>query len=321
MTSFEGVLARLEGHVSGFSADRSQERLLRQTLDIQVSRLARRENHLSFRMPLLVYAGLGREELPALDLAAAMLILYLGTDLLDDLADGDMASDWATANLSQVHLAAILFFSTFPQLILSQMDAPACTIVKLQRAVLLASVRMAAGQQADIRSREGSPSEVSLQSAWDCIEAKSGAAVALFAEAGAILADATEAAEHYADFGSALGCAFCLMKDCSNLMDAERSTDLMNGTLTYPLALHRGGLRAEESRRRFDRLLEEAKRDEGSRREVAAQLLAAGTFRITGVVIDSCRRRGFEALDRAQPLEPAGSELRRFFDFASSKSV
>lgn len=319
--SFNRVICRLGELTSAFAQSKLQRQLLERAIHIQANRLHRRENHVSFRIPLLVYSALRGDEHPALDLAAATLLLYMGTDLLDDLADGDMAPEWAGTNIAQVQLIAIGLFATIPQWILTQIDTAPEIVVALQRVVSLASARMAAGQLSDIGTRDNTEAEPDLQSTWRSIEEKSGAAIALLAEAGALLAGAPEAVPGYAAFGQALGSSFCLMEDCRNLMDGPDSTDLMNGTRSYPIVLHLSGIRGEEARRRFAELLRGARQDSSLRQEVLARMSAAGTFRVAGLVIDSCRRRGMQTLDELNPLEPAGSALRRFLEFGNSASV
>ncbi|HKD09492.1 MAG TPA: polyprenyl synthetase family protein [Bryobacteraceae bacterium] len=318
---FSRVLSRIHEIASRAAVDESQRAALRSAIDIQANRLSRRESHISFRMPLTVYAAITGADEGALDIAAAMVLFYMGTDLLDDLADGDPAPEWASEPPSQSMMMAIGMFATLPQIALSQVEAPASVVLELQKALLKASVRMASGQRRDIASREAASSEINLQSAWDCIEAKSGAAIGLLGELPAILADRRELIEPYFQFGSAIGSAFCLMKDCRNLMDGAQSGDLANGTRSYPIALHMSGLRGEAAKGEFELLLQQARTDPQRRDEVRGRLLGAGTFQIAWLVIDSCRQRARSALEKAQPLEPAGAALRAMLDFPSQREA
>lgn len=250
MTSSDEVLARLQALVRQLAASEKQHELLARAIGIQLRRESSGAERACVRIPLLVHAAIHGDDRPALDLAVAMLLLHLGTDLLDDLADGDMSAEWQGEEISQIQLMAIGLFATLPQLVLTRIDAPARVIVELERAVLEASARMAAGQTVDLLSRTATESDVDLKAAWQCIEDKSGAAGGLLGRAGAIFADAPEAAGHYAAFSHALGCAACVRKDCRNLMRGAASSDLANGTRTYPLTLHLSGLPGE-SRRSF----------------------------------------------------------------------
>ena len=315
MSSFDDALARAITFVRELAAGPAQFETLEHAIRVQAGRFPSSSHHISVRIPLLVHAAIRGDERPALDLAAAMLLLYMGTDLLDDLADGDLATEWRGENLSQIQLIAIGLFATLPQLILTRLDAPRHVIVELQRAVLEASVRMGDGQRLDILSRDSMQSDISLDRAWECIELKSGAAIGLFGRTSAILAGAPELADRYAAMGHALGCAYCVMKDCSNLSRGEGSSDLMNGTRSYPLVLYISGLR-KESRGEFLELLRVARDDAAKRTEVLRRVTDAGIFQVAGLVIESCRQRAAAALEEARPLEPAASGLRHVVDFA-----
>jgi geranylgeranyl pyrophosphate synthase len=316
MTSSDEVLAQMHTLVRQLAASEKQHELLARAIGIQLRRQPPGVERACLRIPLLVHAAIRGDDRPALDLGVAMLLLHLGTDLLDDLADGDMSAEWHGEEMSQIQLTAIGLFATLPQLILARMDAPARVIVALQRTILEVSARMAAGQTADLLSRSTTESDVDLKAAWQCIEDKSGAAGGLLCTVGAILADVQEeAAAHYTAFGHAISCAACVRKDCWNLMQGATSSDLANGTRTYPLTLHLSGLRGE-SRRSFSSLLMAARHDPESRKEVLASLTAAGTFQVAGFVAESCRQRARTALELARPLEPAASGLRGFTERA-----
>src|SRR5262245_60030052 len=45
-------------------------------------------------LPLCVYAGVGGETAPAIPLAAATSLFFLGIDICDDLADADLPPHW-----------------------------------------------------------------------------------------------------------------------------------------------------------------------------------------------------------------------------------
>ncbi len=133
--------------------------------------------------------------------------------------------------------------------------------------------------------------------------------------------DRPAVAPYYAAFGHALGSAFCLAKDCRNLLDGAASTDLGNGTRTYPIVLHMSGLRSIESRQVFAELLREARHNPEKRKQVVAEMLAAGTFNVASLVIDTSRRKALKALEDAGPLEPAATALRDLCNFAKQAAA
>ena len=67
-------------------------------------------------LPLLVHAGLRGDDRPARLLALATCLLFLGIDLLDDLADRDLTAHWEGMSEAEVQLVATGLLSTLPQL-------------------------------------------------------------------------------------------------------------------------------------------------------------------------------------------------------------
>jgi len=271
-------------------------------------------------LPLLVYAGIRGDEAPARPLAVATTLLYLGIDLIDDLADGDLVDGalpphWDGYRATEINLAAATLLSSLPQLALAELDVPPDRGVALQRVLARGLLRMSAGQQRDLALAGTSGADVGEVEA--SVVAKSGEGWALFAALAAQLAGAEpEVVDAYASFGRWLGAARQIANDCHDLFTAAHSRDLASGARTLPIAMHLERLAGQE-RHSFLGLLDGARRDSGAQRAVRARLRAAGELLRCGVQVEvHCRRAG-RALERARPLEPAAGLLRSMIDEAS----
>ena len=75
-------------------------------------------------LPLAVHAAITGKAEPALPLAAATTLLFLGIDLLDDLADGDLPDRFKKFGLTQVQLAGLTLISSLPQLMVARLPIP-----------------------------------------------------------------------------------------------------------------------------------------------------------------------------------------------------
>jgi Polyprenyl synthetase len=307
MIPFEQVLARTLELVVEHSTDQSQSQVLSQAIGIQNGHKRPLAGQAASSFSLLVHSAIRGDEHPPIDLAAAITVHMLGRALLDDLVDGDLAPEFSGEDPAQLQLIGILLFTTMPQLFLFGMGTTPRIALECQRALLRATARMGAGQRLDLRSRTNR--EITLEAAYECVRLKSGAAVQMLAELGAILADAPESQRHhYAEFGNALGCQYSLTGDWRDLMRGAASDDLRNGTHNWPLALFFSALKGTE-RERFAAVLDDARMNPASREEVKARLAGSGVGQMLNFTIGSWGQRAMNPSEAARPLEPARSEL------------
>ena len=75
-------------------------------------------------LPLLVHGAVTGDERPAVPLATAMAALWVGMDILDDLADGDEPVQWAGRPAAEANLIGVTFVAALPQLAILDLDAP-----------------------------------------------------------------------------------------------------------------------------------------------------------------------------------------------------
>lgn len=262
----------------------------------------------SLHFPLFVYAGLRGELAPAIDLAAALVLLNLGIHILDDLGDGDLPAHWAGFRPSEIMLAGTACIGVIPQLLLAEIDAPAETVVRLLRTLATGLVRIGAGQQADLRlcdSETATPDEVLA-----AVRGKSGERRVAYARLAGELAGASdEEISPYEELGRQLGIVAQLTSDCADLFSSGAdATDLMNGTRTLPIVLRLAPLRGQE-RSDFVARLDAARRDRDVRMTVCEELRAAGIPMAATLYAEVHRQQALRALEAARPRQPGRAGL------------
>ncbi len=266
-------------------------------------------------LPLLIYAALEGDEQAARPLAAATSLLFLGLDIFDDIADGDLPTHWANYRTSEINLAAATLLAAIPQLIIAELDAPPERLAAMQRTLAEGLLRMSAGQQRDLAT--AGSERVSVAEIEASVEMKTGEEVAMFARLAAQLAGASvETANIYAAMGRALGTGGQLSSDCYDIFTAAHSKDLANGTRTLPIALHLERQNGAE-RGVFLAMLDKARYDAAAQEEVRERLRAAGEMRCSAFVVETYCQRALRLLDQANPHEAARGELRALINSVS----
>ena len=269
------------------------------------------------QIPLLVHAAITGDEGPALPVAAACAVWYLGVDLQDSILDRELPSSGPVNDPSSANLAATALLGSLPQLSLDrlrQQGAPPERLWDLARLFADTLTTVMAGQHEDIlfEDREN----VSLGDCQAMTEHKSGAAGALLARAGAILAtEDSSRIETYAAFGSYYGVARQLINDVYGIWGDPVSRDLSNGKRTFPV-VHALTVLDGDRRERLRRLLAAARRSAEGHDEVRAMLAAAGSLRYTDSIVSLYRERAGKHLAAAAPREPARRELEMLLDRA-----
>ena len=266
-------------------------------------------------LPLLVHGAVTGDERPAAPLATAMTALYVGMDILDDLADGDEPEHWAGWSVAETNLIGVTFVVALPQLAILEADAPAERVLLLQRTLAEAGLRMSAGQQLDLgRARAD---DVALADVAAAAAGKTGEQCALFARLAALLAGAPAATtDAFTRMAHAYGMALQLLEDCHTLFDGERSRDLDSGVRSYPIAWHLDRL-LDDERRRFVQLLDRARVHPDAQHQVRRELRGAGALRAAAVTAEFHCARARRALADASPREPAAAGLRAMIESKS----
>lgn len=260
-------------------------------------------------LPILVYAGVkGKTDEKALQLAAATSLLFLGIDCFDDVADNDCPSFWGETSVAERNLVAATLLSSLPQLLVTQIAAPAAVLIALVHKMSEGLLRMSAGQQSDLLS--GSTSHLHMKDALATISAKSGAELAMFAGMAARLADADkEQIAAYEKFGHAIGTASQLSSDCYDLFTDPACRDLRHGTRTLPIVIYLNSL-PDDARSDFTILLERAKKDTLAQTEVKEKIKKSATMGACALIVENFCTEAKTALKEAGPSAMAATGLQ-----------
>ena len=276
----------------------------------------------AIQLPLLVHAAITGDQRPALPLAGACTLLYLGADLFDNLIDHELSPSWHTRDPAEANLAAATLLAALPQLSVARLreqGTPPARLWALTHLFAETLLTMSAGEHEDmlVAKREN----VGLKMCRTTAERKSGSEFALFTRAGAILAtEDPSVIEKYAVFGLCLGTASQICSDIGDIWGEGISRDLLNGKRTLPIVHALYALRGA-SRERLQELLRVARKSAECHDEVRALLAAAGSIHYTTLVVEIYLQRARDQLAAASPREPAGWALRILLDGTSLLSI
>jgi geranylgeranyl diphosphate synthase type I len=270
------------------------------------------------QLPLLVHEAIIGDDRPALPVAGACTLLYLGADLFDSMLDQELPPSWHARGLAEANLAAATLLAALPQLSIARLREQGTPPAKLWALAHLFAdtlLTMSAGQYEDLLFPN--LESVSLEDSRAMVERKSGSASALLARAGAVLATEDPfTIEAYAAFGSCYGVAKQLINDVWDIWGEGASRDLLNGKRTLPIVYALSTLRGEQ-RERLQKLLAAACESAEHHDEVRALLAATGSVRYTDLIVLLYQQRARNHLAVASPQEPARKELLMLLDRAS----
>ena len=270
------------------------------------------------QVPLLVHSAVAGDERPALPVAAACTLLYLGADLLDSVIDHELPPPWRIYDSAEVILTATTLLGALPQLAIARLQEQGTPPVRLWALAHLFAdtvLTMNAGQHEDLLF--SNLENVSLEDSRAMVERKSGSPSALLARAGAILATEDPfTIQAYTAFGSCYGIAKQLINDVGGIWGEGASQDLLNGRRTFPIVHALSTLRGKQ-RERLQNLLALARESAEHHDEVRTVLAAAGSVRYTALIVWVYQRQARNHLAAASPQGTARRELRMLLDRAS----
>jgi geranylgeranyl pyrophosphate synthase len=259
--------------------------------------------------PLLIY-GLFREDIErAVPLAGVTTLFYMGVDLFDDIADGDLPTEvWKGVGAAEINLAAATLFFSLPLLAVRELEIPEITKSKMQDVLARGFLAMASGQHIDLHCagmEMVSPDEIE-----NSVLSKSGKELATFARLAALLADATgEQVERCASLGKAYGTAIQLTSDVLDIFAAPWSRDLAKGTRTLPIALHMDLLDGAK-RENFVKILHQAETDRIAQESVCRHLIKEGIHKKMAFIAELYCGEARMHLDMLGPDRPSSDKLR-----------
>lgn len=241
-------------------------------------------------LPLAAGAAAGGDHTRAIPVAAAWMVLNQAIRVLDDLHDRDRpAGLWAQVGDARAfNLAAGLY--TLCHRLLADAPWPDDVHHRVQRVVAAESLRVAAGQDRDLR---GTPA--TLEEYWHTVGEKNGRVFALACAAGAAAcAPATEAAiDACGLYGHHLGVVLQLFDDLEGLWEEPGAADLVAGKPSLALLY---GLEGDHPRRAAVRAIVES----GEAHQRAEELRA---------VLDEVGARAFAVWAALQEREAALAAL------------
>jgi geranylgeranyl pyrophosphate synthase len=312
------VFALLDELTESLPVPSSQRELLRVLLGVSKEEAEAWPEMSAVQLPLLVHEAVTGDEGPALPVAAACTLLGLGADLLDSLLDHELPPFWHSRDPAEAALAATTLLAALPQLSIARLreqGAPRARLWTLAYLFAETILTLNAGQHEDMLFPN--LENVSLRDSRAMVERKSGAANALFARVGAVLAtEDASTIEAYAAFGLCFGTAKQLINDVWGIWGEGASRDLLNGKRTFPI-VHALSTLGGEQRERLRKLLVAARESAERHDEVRALLAAAGSVRYTALIVWHYQQRAHNHLAAASPQEPAARELRMLLDGAS----
>lgn len=229
---FDEVVAVAQSVVDS-SATKEQRDLLQTLLERGVEEASAARWLPCIEFPLRIAQLVGADDKFATTVAAACLFVYLGADVLDNVADDELPRNWDSYGASGATLAGATALGSLTYQTLCRLEdlgASHSLIARLCAAFAAGMGEMAAGQQADVAA------DASLiDGCLRCTELKSGSEFSLFGRAAAMVGtNDIEHVEACGRIGFAYGTALQIASDVFDLWRGEHR-DAVNGTRTLPV--------------------------------------------------------------------------------------
>lgn len=281
----DDVIAGARGFISAAVKDLALRQLLLKAIAGLELQIEDEKELLPFaHLPAVIYAAIRGDAAPARPLAVATTLLFLGIDVLDDIADGDLPEYWQDIPTAEIQLVAATLLSSLPQLAISQLRVVPHIKDRMQATLSEGLLCMSGGQLQDLRGADRD--HITPEDVEKSVEHKSGEEGALIAKLAADMAGVSEeTAQRYAAFGRAIATGGQIATDCYDLFQAKHSKDLANGSRTLPVAVHLSRLEGAD-RTTFLSQLEEAKTSGTIRTLIQRELRAKGVLRLCALVVE-----------------------------------
>ncbi|MBI2083204.1 MAG: polyprenyl synthetase family protein [Deltaproteobacteria bacterium] len=288
--------------------------LQRDLLASLIDHFPRGEKSPYLEIPSLILKGCGGETELAVPLTALGSFLFLGFDIIDDIADGDARDHWPDHTLSELQLGSSLLLSALPSILIAELNAPEAVRVEIQKRFANGLLETAAGQQMELAMT--GKTEIDPQKVEDSVKKKSSG-IATLASIAVLLAKATENQRvAYEEMGRNLGCAIQLATDFHDLFQAPVSRDLRNGTRTLPIALCLEKCSKME-RRIFLKLLDDVQSNPSKKEEIRSFLYSKGIARMTAFIVELYCERARKSLNLACLEATYQKEIDTFINLVS----
>ncbi len=233
-------------------------------------------------------------------LGAAVHLLYLVSDVLDDVEDGDYTDAGLAMPLALNASTGLLFLAQHALLSIPGTVVAATRLVEAVRRFNLELVRVCSGQHEDLQSSSCDDS-MSEERCLAVAEAKNSAMHGTFYALAATLAsDNQELAGLFRAFGSKLGLALQLHNDLHDILSPQSKQDLAAGKATLPLVYSLAQAEYGPQVRRLLQELTERPPAQGVLDQVVKLIWQAGGIHYTWV---QSQLAGMEACEIVKQLE------------------
>lgn len=248
-------------------------------------------------LPLAIGEVLGTPLMPRQLVAAACLSVWLGADLFDNVVDDELEPSWDSFGQTRVSLGAVTILTVLPHKLikrLSRYDVPAATRHALSVALSQSLWQMSVGQFRDL----GATNEVRRLSDYETLLAgKSGAEIALFARASALLAERpAKEVEGWHAFGHAIGMSMQLVSDAADIFSDPPGNDLRNGKRTLPIIFALQQLKGHERLSFKADLARAQKNDQNAIRRVRKTMRERGALQYAMLKAEVFRQQALRQL-------------------------
>ena len=225
------VFSFLQELVDSASPSTGHRRMLRLHLEEMETEIVSDAVFGPIDMPALVHGTVAPGRPPPVAVAGACTLLYLGADLLDNVADRELSTRWLEEGADAATLTAATYLSSLTYLALDRHPGAPAQRHELMSALATALSAMSAGQHGDLCNRAIDPRDSVIHT-----ELKSGAEFGFFMRAGAIAAGAgPPLPDRFSEIGIAFGTATQLASDIYDTFRVDPSPDLTNGRATLPV--------------------------------------------------------------------------------------
>jgi geranylgeranyl pyrophosphate synthase len=257
------------------------------------------------QLPWLSARALGASDDQAARIAAVCTLVYLGADVLDNVADDELPVAWADHGPAIATLAGATFLSCLVTRGVSELETVGLDPADcwhLVRELSTGMLEMSSGQHRDVVG-----ATKSVDDSLAIADAKAGGEFALFARAGAMVATRHVAPiSNLSEMGRAYGIALQLLSDAHDLFSGD-ANDIANGKITFPVA-HALVILETPQAMRLQALLDGGRPLE-AREEILDLLREAGSLRYTLFVGEVYRQRALRFFRAALPSSESRGEL------------
>lgn len=261
-------------------------------------------------LPLAIGETLGTPLKPRQLIAALCLSVWLGADLFDNVADNELDPSWYAFGLTRVSLGAVTILTVLPHHLIERLSlhhVTATTRHALSVALSESLWQMSVGQFHDL----GATNEVNCVRDYEKLLAgKSGAEIALFARASALLAERPlPEIEAWHTFGQAIGMSMQIVSDITDIFANPPGNDLRNGKRTLPILFTLQQLKGEE-RCAFQADLSQAeKNDQDAIERLRDTMRYSGALQYSMLKAEVFRQQALRQLHQLVPCATAREPL------------